>query len=365
MKQQLVVAQLLPELNNGGVERGTIEIANYLAQKNCVSIVISSGGRLVDMLSPNVIHIELDVGKKSLFTLNMIKPLRNIFIQYNVNIVHARSRLPAWIALKAISKLKANKPSFITTVHGLYSVKRYSSIMARGDRVIAVSKTALEYVTRNYNKYLNNNPILIYRGVDPVEFPYRYKPSTKWLHEWRRQHPNLSNTKKVLLPGRLSSLKGAKDLLFWLKNTNENVKLILTSKISTNDYSQQLANYFSKHNVDKKIVWVGVQSSMAELYSMADVVVSTSKRPESFGRTVLEALAIGTPVVAYNHGGVGEILDKIFPQGKVYLNDETALANKIDQFLSQKYLVPNNNPFLLSTMLKKTLNVYKDVIYHD
>jgi glycosyltransferase involved in cell wall biosynthesis len=365
MNQQLVVAQLIPELNNGGVERGTIEVANYLAENNFVSIVISAGGRLLNKLNPNVIHIHLEIGKKSVFVFNLIKPLRKLITQHNISIVHARSRLPAWIAYKAISRMKGNKPSFITTIHGLYSVKRYSSIMARADHVIAVSETAKNYVIDNYSQFLKGTLSLIYRGIDPKEFPYNFKPSTEWLEDWNIKHPKLANKKIVLLPGRLTSLKGAKDLLFWLKNISDDSKLVLTSDINSNEYSLQLYSFFKQHNVTNKIEWIGIQSSMAEVYAISDLVISSSKRPESFGRTVLEALAIGTPVVAYNHGGVGEILDALYPAGKVASGDYKMLSDSINNHLQKAASIPNNNPFLLSTMLEKTLNVYKNSLKHE
>jgi glycosyltransferase involved in cell wall biosynthesis len=160
-------------------------------------------------------------------------------------------------------------------------------------------------------------------------------------------------------------LKGVKDLLFWLKNSEANCKFVLTSDVTSSDYSKKLYDFFVQNLVADKVVWIGLQSQMKDLYAIADVVVSSSKRPESFGRTVLEALAVGTPVVGYNHGGVGEILDKIFPQGKVELNDCEALAIKINQTLDLAPVVPNNNPFLLTSMLDKTLAVYKDCIKYE
>lgn len=359
MSQPIVIAQLLPELNNGGVERGTIEIANFLAENNCRSIVISAGGRLVKNLSPKVLHIKLDIGKKSILVLNLIKPLRKIFLKHKVQIVHARSRLPAWLAYRAMAKLKQNRPLFITTIHGLYSVKRYSSIMARGDQVIVVSKTAEDYVNHNYKTQLKCTPQLIYRGIDAKEFPYGHQPNEAWLDVWSKEHPQLLDKKTVLLPGRLTSLKGAKELLYWLQNSSQDCRLLLTSKPDIDEYSRNLNEFFIQHQVDDKVAWIGLQNNMANIYAMADLVVSTSKRPESFGRTVLEALAIGTPVVAYNHGGVAEILEKIHPEGLVELNNVKQLSNKIQQTLKDLPVIPDTNPFSLSKMLDATLAVYQ------
>lgn len=358
----MVVVQILPALNNGGVERGTVEMANFLASSGHTSIVISAGGIMLEQFSSNVEHHCLAVGKKSLTSLFLINKLKKFFIDKKVGIVHVRSRLPAWLAYKAIAKIKQNKPKFVTTIHGLYSVKRYSSIMARGDRVIAVSKTAAKYVTDNYSNYLKHDPQIVYRGINPVEFPYDYDPDVLWLQKWYEDYHQLVGHKIVLLPGRLTSLKGAKDLLTWLKSKDNDAKLVLTADPENDMFAAKLYHWFKDQGIEQRIVWVGLQKSMADCYAVADVVVSTSIRPESFGRTVVESLAVGTPVVGYNHGGVGEILDNLFPQGKVELGNVQQLSDQINETLQQCPKVANEQPFLLDKMLKQTLRVYQEAI---
>jgi len=361
MIQSLVIIQILPALNNGGVERGTVEMANFLAQQGHTSIVISASGLMRNKLSNKVEHINLDIGKKSLFTLFKTNILKNIFIEKKADIVHARSRLPAWLAIKAIAKIKSKKPKFVTTVHGLYSVKKYSSIMARGDKVIAVSQTSADYVTQNYGHYLKSKPCVIYRGIDTDEFSYGHQPDPLWLKKLYEKHNQLVNKKIVLLPGRLTSLKGIKDLLIWLKSINNEAKLVLTADPNNDFYAERLNQWFIEQKIEDKVVWIGIQSKMADIYAIADVVVNTSKRAESFGRTVAESLAVGTPVVAYNHGGVSEILTQIFPQGKVTLNNQQELSDTINKVLSDKPVIENKQPFLLSNMLEDTLSLYQEL----
>jgi len=365
MSQALVVVQILPAMNAGGVERGTVEVANYLADLGHTSIIVSAGGRLLQELSNKVEHIEINVGKKSLFTLLLINQLVKLFINRQVDIVHARSRLPAWLSYKAIAKIKKHKPKFITTIHGLYSIKKYSSIMARGDKVIAVSQTAYNYVKDNYAQDLKSEPQLIYRGINPKKFSYGFEADVMWLQKWYKQHHQLVGHKIVLLPGRLTDLKGAKELLTWLLSTDNDAKLVLTANPENDLYAARLYHWFKENNVKNRIVWAGLQSSMAELYAVADVVVSTSIRPESFGRTVVESLAIGTPVVGYNHGGVGEILTEIFPQGKVELGDQQQLSDTINKILESKPKVDNTQPFLLNNMLQKTIELYQGLTSED
>ena len=358
----MVVVQILPALNNGGVERGTVEMANFLASRGHTSIVVSAGGIMLDQLSSNVEHYCINVGKKSLSSLFLINKLKQLCIDKAVDVVHARSRLPAWLAYKAIAKIKINKPKFITTIHGLYSVKYYSSIMARGDRVVAVSKTAANYVTDNYSKYLKNEPQIIYRGINPAEFTYGYNSDESWLQKFYENYPELVDHKIVLLPGRLTTIKGTKDLLTWLKSKDNNAKLVLTADPEIDMYAAKLQRWFKDQSVEERIVWVGLQKSMADLYAIADVVISTSIRPESFGRTVIESLAIGTPVIGYDHGGVGEVLDISFPQGKVELGNVVQLSEQINSVLRGKVIVPNVQNFMLDEMLNQTLNVYQEAI---
>lgn len=358
----LVVAQLLPALNNGGVERGTVEVANYIAAGGNTSLVISAGGTMCQQLFDGVEHISLNIGKKSPFSYFLIHKLKTLFIDKKVDVVHCRSRFPAWLAYLAIKKIKGKKPLFITTIHGLYTVKRYSSIMARGDKVIAVSQTAADYIQKNYPKDLKSKPIIIHRGIDPNKFTYSFEPDVLWLQKWYEKHHQLVGHQMVLLPGRLTRLKGAKDLLPWLKSKDNDAKLVLTADPEHDMFAARLYHWFKEQGVDHRVHWVEIQHDIAPLYAIADVVVSASTRPESFGRTVIEALAIGTPVVGYNHGGVGEILGEVFEQGKIEVGNCQQLAQRINQFLTSKPKVRNKQPYLLENMLSQTHKLYQDAL---
>lgn len=234
--------------------------------------------------------------------------------------------------------------------------------MARGDRVIAVSKTAADYIKTHYSKYLKSEPRIIYRGIDPEKFTYGHEPDILWLQHFYEKHHQLVGHKMVLLPGRLTSLKGAKDLLPWLESQDNDAKLVFTANPENDMYAARLYHWFKDKGVEHRIIWIGLQKSMADLYALADVVVSTSTRPESFGRTVVESLAVGTPVIGYNHGGVGESLNEIFPQGKVSLGDVQGLSNKINQALENPPTIENKQPYLLNDMLQQTIELYYEAI---
>ena len=171
--RRLTVIQLLPALESGGVERSTLEIASALVRDGHRAIVVSAGGRLLPALQQaGAEHITLDIGRKSLLSLRHLPALRALFAREGADIVHARSRLPAWLGLKAVQGIaEAQRPRFITTVHGLNSPGRYSAVMARGERVICVSDTVRRYVLQHYPDTKADFLRVIPRGIDPDQFP--------------------------------------------------------------------------------------------------------------------------------------------------------------------------------------------------
>lgn len=170
--RRLTVVQLLPALHSGGVERSTLEIAAALVAAGHRALVVSAGGRLVQpLLDSGAEHLTLDIGRKSLLTLRHLPTLRRLFAEVGADIVHARSRLPAWLGLYAIRALPAaQRPHWVTTVHGLNSPSRYSAVMTSGERVICVSNTVRDYVQRHYPTVPEQALQVIPRGVDVAQF---------------------------------------------------------------------------------------------------------------------------------------------------------------------------------------------------
>ena len=204
------VVQILPALEAGGVERGTLEIAAALVRSGHRSTVISSGGRMVAALvAAGSYHLDMPVHAKRLATLSQIAPLRNALAALQPDIVHARSRLPAWLAWLAIGRLPLDRrPRFVTTVHGLYSVNPYSGIMTRGERVIAISSAVRDYVFVHYRRCPREAVRLIHRGVDAAEFPRGHSPPPVWQQALRAEFPQVAGKRLLLLPGRLVRWKG-------------------------------------------------------------------------------------------------------------------------------------------------------------
>ncbi len=367
-ESKLTVLQLLPALESGGVERGTLEVASELARRGHRSLVISSGGRLVEALErAGSEHVTWDIGVKSPLALRFIPRLRRLCAEQHIDIVHARSRLPAWIAYLAWRGMNpATRPHFVTTVHGLYSVNRYSAVMARGERVIAVSNTARDYLLKNYPQIDAARIVVIPRGVDPLEFPYGYRPSAQWLAAWYAQYPQLKDKFVITLPGRLTRLKGHEDfiaLMGRLKADGLAVHGLIVGgeNPKRTAYARALRDRVAAEGLQDMITFTGRRDDIRDVYAASSLILSLSSKPESFGRTVLEPLRLGVPTIGYDHGGVGEILAALFPTGRTPRNDVAALYAKVVALRREPATVPSQPVFDLRDMLDKTLQLYLSV----
>ena len=367
--KKLTVLQALPALHSGGVERGTLEIARALVAEGHRSIVVSHGGRLVDqLLREGSEHFQMPVHRKSLASLFQIHPFRRLLRELKPDIIHARSRIPAWIAWLALRRMNpATRPRFITTVHGLYSVSPYSAIMTKGEVVIAVSETVREYILTNYSSCPPERIKLIYRGVDPEEFPHDYQPSAQWLAKWRQDYPQLIDKKVLCLPGRITRLKGHEDffqLMLTLKARGEAIHGLVVGGVEEKKraYLQELEVRVAELDLQNDITFTGLRSDIRDVFSQCNLVLSLSTQPESFGRTVLEALCIGTPVVGWEQGGVGEILRACYPEGAVQSNDLKALNAIAAQALHNSSNILPITKFHSYAMCQETLAIYRNAL---
>ena len=363
------ILQILPNLDYGGVERGTVEVANMLINEGFNSIVVSGSGRLVpELLAGGSKHIELPVGKKSLLSFRLIPALRKVFIENKVDIVHARSRLPAWLSHLALKKIQGpTKPCFVTTVHGPYSVNSYSKIMTKGDRIIAISNYIKNYIIENYPGVKKENITVIHRGVDRNIFTYGLQPTQEWSEKWYRDGVP-SEKFLITLPARITRWKGQNDfieIVAKLKKSGLNIHGLFVGGINVKKkrYLDKLQNTIDRLGMKDNFTFLGHRDDIEEIMAKSDIILSLANIPEAFGRTALEALSIGTPVIAYDHGGASEVLAKIFPEGKVAPLDTDATVLLIKKFYASMPNVKKNNSFSLNEMLEKTLETYASLCY--
>jgi len=367
--RRLTVLQIVPELNSGGVERGTLEVSAALVAAGHRSLVVSGGGRMVEQLvRERGEHITLPVGKKSPATLRWTWTLRDILRAQSVDIVHARSRIPAWLCRAALATLPAAlRPRFVTTCHGLYSVSRYSSVMVSGERVIAISKTVQQYIERNYPHVDRERLRLVYRGVSPDEFPRGYEPSAPWRETWQRDYPQTVGRPLVMLPGRITRYKGHHTFIELMDRLRSLAPDVMGLVVGGEDprrqeYAASVRRAVAERGLSN-IMFTGHRSDIRDIMSIATLVLSVSSQPpEAFGRTTLEALALGTPVVGFDDSGVGEILADMFPEGLIPHGNVDALTARTVALMKHAPPVRPNRSFVLQQMLDQTLGVYEDIM---
>jgi len=364
----LTVVQLLPALQGGGVERGTLEVADALVAAGHRSIVISAGGRMVGALQAGGSeHLALALGRKSPLTLLKARALRQFLRDERVDILHLRSRMPAWVGWLAWRSMPHQaRPRLVTTVHGLYSVNRYSAIMTRGERVIAVSDTVRDYLLAHYSGVDDRRIVTIYRGVDRAAFPYGYRPDAGWLQRWQQEYPFLQGRQVLTLAGRLTRLKGHGDfiaLIGHLAALGLPVHGLIVGDLDARRgrYLAELRRAIRDNGLAQRITFTGQRDDMREIYASSALVLSLSGKPESFGRSVLEPLCMGVPVAGYDHGGVGEILARLYPQGRTPVGDPAALAVRVAGLLRDPQPVAESAEFSLQAMTDRTLALYGEL----
>lgn len=359
--------QLLPALEGGGVERSTLEIAEALVAAGHRSVVVSAGGRLVaPLVARGSEHIALAIGAKSLRLLPAARRLRGLLRALRPDIVHVRSRLPAWClrwALRGVSP----RPRVVSTVHGLNSPGRYSGILRRADRVICVSPTVRAHVLRHWP---DTDPAIlrvIERGIDAAQFPRGHQASADWRLRLQGQHPELAGGRLLLLPGRGTRLKGHADairLLAALRADGEDARLWLlgAAERGREAYLSELDRLARTLGVRSVLAISPPRGDIREAYATADLVLQLSNKPEAFGRTVPEALAIGRPVLGWDLGGSGELLRRLYPAGAVPPGDVAALVAAAHRLLADPPPPPVTIPMTLAAMQAATLETYADLV---
>jgi len=383
MTTKLNVLQVIPKLGYGGAETGCYDIAHYLAENECGSFIATSGGELLKFVKKDKVKIiRLPVHSKNpvLIIFNALV-LAIYIIFYKINIVHARSRAPAWTSY--IASFLTNRV-FVTTFHGTYNFKSnlkkfYNSIMLRSKLTIAGSNFIFNHINDNYNEYLSKEKKLrvIFRGIN-IDYYNSKNISILKQEKLKKEWDLFSNNFTILLPGRLTYWKGQENFIESLNILIEDYDItnfqaiILGSDQGRKVYKKKLINLVARYNLNKKIKFVSHCEEMPLAYSLADVVVSSSIEPEAFGRVSVEAQSMGKPIIASNIGGSKEtIVNK--KTGFLYKHDDPReLAKSLNTViqLSPEELKSMGNEgrkniakkFDVETMCQSNLKEYKKLI---
>lgn len=369
------VLQILPRLDSGGVERGTVEVASALVDAGHKSFVCSEGGRMVQLLKGSV-HISLAAATK-----NPIKGISNIFSilkilrEFDIDVVHVRSRAPAWSAWIACKI--ARKP-IITTFHGTYSAqnaikKYYNAIMLRGDRVIAVSEFISEHIKEVYNPDMKN-VIVLNRGVNLKIFNHA-ELTMQRLEEISRALNMGDEVCSLLMPARFARWKGhlyLLDILREMKYKNFHCYMVGEMPSQADGYIAQVQNKIKECGLEGFVSLHPHISDMPALYGLMDVVISSSLKPEAFGRTIVEAQAMGKVVIATAHGGAVCTISNKINGFHIPSNNARLAATIMDDVLTadvkcldevRENAIRNaSENFSIDTMCKKTIELYQEVI---
>jgi len=359
------IVQLLPELNEGGVERGTVELGRELVKKGFESIVISNGGKLVKQLEKEgSLHVEFDICSKNPFTtVWRIFGLRKTLKELKPDVLHVRSRVPAWLTYFANKSLKI---PVVSTVHGLNSVNRYSEIMTKADKTICVSEVVMKYIVNNYNADINKLTV-IQRGVDMDKF----NPSNideKFISKFKQQF-NLNDKFIITSVGRITWLKDYEtfiEAISIVKKTIPNIVGVIVGGVreEKNNYFEELNKLAKKLNVSENIIFTGSQENMPEIYFLSDVVVNASLKMGNVARTVTEALAMNTPVIATTYEGLNDVVVDDKNGYIINTTDPKDLSSKLIKAHNNTFLDIRknlNSEFTLNSLVESTIKVYKSL----
>ena len=371
-----VVMQVVPALETGGVERGTVDVAAALTEAGWRSLVGSSGGRMVrEVLRAGAEHLELPVQSKNPIVMRgNVERLSALIRKTGVDIVHARSRAPAWSARRAARNAGI---SFVTTIHAPYNLglpfkRLYNSVMADGDRVIAISSFIARHTLATY-KTDPKRIRVIHRGIDIGYFdPVKVSAErvVKLATDWRLE----DGVPTVMLPGRLTRWKGQAVLIEAIaKLERTDIRCLLVgSDQGRTGYRRELEDLITKHQLETVVHLVGDCKDMPAALMLADVVVSASTDPEAFGRIMVEAQAMGRPVIASDHGASQEL---VLPNETGWLippNDTATLAEALDKALAldaqareswaQGAISRAREQFTKQKMCAATLDVYRELL---
>lgn len=359
------IVQLLPELNEGGVERGTMELNRELVKRGHESIVISAGGKLQGQIEQDGgKHYTFDICSKNPMTVPFrIIKLRKLLKELQPDILHARSRVPAWLTYLANKKLHF---PFVTTVHGLNSINKYSEIMTKGDKVITVSEVVRDYIIKGYN--IDKNKItVIQRGVDTNKFSLE-NIDHSFINTFKKLH-NLEEKFVVTSVGRITWLKDYETFIkaiSLVKKSIPNIVGLIVGGVREDkqNYFESLKQLAKDEGVEDQIIFAGSQTKIAEIYALTDVLVNASLKMGNVARTVTESLAMNTPVIATTFEGLNNIIIDRVNGAIIETQNVEDLVEKIkilykDMPQNVKETLPRE--FTLEALVDNTIKVYESL----
>lgn len=363
---------LLPALSSGGVEQVVLELCQGIAgQGEAECVVVSAGGGMVELIeSTGARHIRRPLEKKSPFLIKEIWRLAKLLQREAPDIVHVHSRIPAWVAHFALRLLPpGRKPVLVSTFHGFHSVNNYSAIMTHGAAVIAVSRSMREHILTHYPHTPAERIRVIPNSVDTEQNYPGFTPSTEWQQRWQSAFPELAGKFTLCLPGRISRIKGSAHLVPILTELRRrgipaHAVIVGETKRGKEKIRRELEDAFAAAGLRDHVTWTGHRRDLREVLASCSVTLSLTLQPESFGKTTLEALALGRPVAGYAHGGVAEQLEQFLPEGLIPVGDTAAMAARLAEWHQRPPALsrPVGSPYLRQDMIRAHMALYRELL---
>ncbi len=358
------VAQLLPELNEGGVERGVVDLNAALSGNGVESFIISKGGKLASKISADGgTHIALDIASKNPFSAPYRAfKLRQTLLKIAPDIVHIRSRVPAWLYL-----LTGLKIPTVSTIHGFNSPNFYSRIMVRADKIVVSCEAVRKYAIKHFSANAANI-VKIARGID-LEVFNPQNLNSDFMREFKSRFGIKDGDFIAVSVGRITELKDCETIIkaTAILKPQMAIKMLLVGGVHPHKtaYFERLKKLIYDLGVQDSVIFTGSQSNIAEIYALSNIAISASKKPETFGRSVAEAIATNTPAIATDHGGVKDIIKKgenglFFTPGDAEdLAHAISVATKFTPFDGFSYI---KNSFSKELFIKRKIALYKELL---
>ncbi len=365
------IMHLLPALSSGGVEQVVLELCRGMVQCGEECTVVSAGGRMVEQVrAVGAEHIHCPIEKKNPRLLVEVWRMAKLLKKEAPQVVHVHSRVPAWVLHFAYKLLPAQRrPVLVSSFHGFHSVNAYSRIMTHGDAVVAVSQCIREHILKNYPNTPRERIHVIPNSVDTSLFSPTFCPSKEWLQQWRTEHPELTGRYVLCLPGRISRIKGQNHVVPLLNHLLSakipaHVLIIGETKRGKEKLAAELDEQICAAGIQNHVSRLNHRNDLREIMSVSDVVLNLSLQPESFGKVTLEALALGRPVVGYDHGGVSEQLRQFLPEGLVPVGNPQAAAERLANWYCNppQLREPVASPYLREDMIRAHLDLYHSLL---
>lgn len=359
--------RLLSSLHHDEAERGIFHLTRALIKKGHECIIVSSSDHdndLVERLERDGCrYIQMPLQKKSWISLLQVLPLYFLIKKHRPDIIHVHSRTPAFILQWALKLLPVgNHPKVVSTIYGFYKVTPYAKPIFKADHIITVSDSVKKYVTKSYPWLRPEQISLIYRGVDTQKFIYRHNPSVFWVRRTFAEFKEIEHKKWLLFPTSIGEDKGQEwlfDIVGNLRQDFPNIHVIIMDDDSNlSIYFEEFVQRMTALDLTDYFTFIGQREDSREWLSASNVVLGLANFPESIGITVLQALHLGTPVVGWDKGAYGEILNELYPQGLVKQHNAKILCKSVKAQLQNVCRPAISSEFTLKQMIEETIAVY-------